>query len=333
VAVISDRIWAVDAERPARVYYTKPKEPGIFPEFNPSEMFIDLPASAGEITAIASFRDAPLFLTTTGVWTVAGDGPDALLNPPLFSAPQQISDVPCTSAASVVLSPVGLLYKSNDRYALFSGQSTIFPNFAATGTVTNTAVFRNQQEVIFFLSNGLIHVYNYQMNAWTYWGTDTTNVTDAVAVAQETVNGSVLYFSSTVGDLVRLNPSSVSSTAQIQLESGWILCGGPQDDNSLANLVLHSRSGGTHGLQMTIATDYGTSQPTKTWTAAEVTTASANTKCDLYPEPKDMPARAVKVTLLETGGTGEGFQPVNLTLEVLKNGGKMTRSLKPAGRK
>lgn len=146
------------------------------------------------------------------------------------------------------------------------------------------------------------------------------------------MSGVALIAGDVTTDICLMNPDTVSSTALGRIKTGWIVMGGPQDDNRVTDIVVHSKYGGPHGVEVTIATDYGPDQPTKARTLTQTLNASLNGRLDLSRQLGSMAARAVQVTLVETDAVGEGFQPVNMTLEIIKNPGKMAQSIRKDGR-
>ena len=337
VAVIGDRVWLIDPERPARAFFSQPLSTGalqgIFPSFNPSD-YVDFPASAGQLVAVTNFREAPLFLTSTGIYTIDGEGPDALGNGAPFSPPRQISDHHCTSRISVIKTPAGTIFLSGDRFILFNGEARPLTSIKVAETIVGTAVFKDQQETVWYLSNGRAWVFNYLANDFTQWDRDCLSGGSSVTwAAQVPATGAVVYCSPGTTVSWRMDPNTVSTSAQIVLESGWTLMGGPQDDNRVSNVILHGYKTGSHNVAVSLATDYDVAQPLKSYSNADLVGTTLNSRYDLSMEPKSMAARAVKWVLTESGATGEGFQPVNLTLEILKNPGKLAASIRKSGRK
>jgi hypothetical protein len=133
--------------------------------------------------------------------------------------------------------------------------------------------------------------------------------------------------------IYRMDPSTVNTTAQITIETGWVVPGSPQEDWTLQNVVARAAYAGAHGATVRIATNYGANQTAKTYSAADVLAAVANNRYDLWPEPRDMPARAVKLLITETSAVGEAMQSLNVTFEMVRNGGKLSQSYRQQGRK
>jgi len=329
--VVSERLWLLDAEHSSRWWYSKPRVIGYWFEMSPDQ-YVDLPANAGAGVATAELNGAPLFFSSKGVWTVSGEGPDALLQPPEFSSPLQVSDVACTQRNSVVRTPVGVMFVSNNRFVVFAGQPRELDFDAlAYGTVIGTAVFRRQNEVCFVMSSGYCVVYNWVADGFTVWDTTVTGFSSITGAAQ-CADGTVLLCNA--GQVSRLDPETVSSAAQISITTGHIALGDKQDLNTLQNLVLHAKRSGTHALGVTIGVDYTTPADAKSWSSTDIANSVTGVNTyDAYAEPAAQSARAVQLVIAESGSVGEAFQPVSCTLEVIKKPGKATRSLPPSARK
>lgn len=334
--VIGDRAWLLDPET-NRAYYSQPLSTealtSIFPAFN-SMQYVGFPASAGKLVALENWHEQPRFHTTNGVWTVDGEGPDALNQPPYFSAPRQLSDFPCTDAQSVVLTPAGIMFRSSKRFAISGDQFGLLDDMLATTDIVGAAVFRDQHEVVFFSSFGGCFVYNFLKQAWTIWQETVTDAGASITCAvQDPWSGSVLYYSPNQRRLMSMDPTTVSSTSQVSIDLGRVIPGNPQEDITLQRAILRAAKGGTHGLRIAMATDYEATQVTKIYSSSDVDSAVVNGRYDLWPEPKVFAARAVYLGFTETGATGEGFQPINVTLELIRNQGKRAASLRTTGGK
>lgn len=329
-AFVADRLWLLDAER-TRAWPSKPIREGFAPEFNP-DMYVDFPASAGELLNVLEYSGTPTFLSSTGLWTVDGAGPDALLQGVDFDSPRKLSDIACSQARGALSTPAGMMYVSHNRFIIFQGAPRVVFEIDAEryGLIVGTAIFRKYQEVCFFTAQGYVYVYNWQIDGWSLWDQTVTGVTSLVACAQVPTSGKVLYYGD-AGELWQLDPDTVHQSAQIGITSGWLSLGGAQDWNTLTRVILHAKRASAHALQVDIAVDFiDNVVSSKLYSAAEVLDQvrdqAQSLRYDLTPEPSDQNARAVRVTFTESGAVGEAFQPVHLTLEVLKQSGKSARS-------
>ena len=288
---------------------------------------------------MVDWNGTPLFFSTTGLWTVSGPGPDALLNGD-FAPPAQVSDVACTQAASVKRTPAGILYIADNRFVVFSGSPRVIfeVDALAYGTVVGVAVFRKQQEVCFFLSQGYVYVYNWQVDGFTLWDQSVTGCTSVVACAQVPTTGHVLYAGDS-GELWEMDPATVSTTALISIATGWMQLGGAHDRNDVDNIILHARRAGAHGVQINIATDLNADPAAvnaKSRNAAQVLASVTDTvtslRYDLVAQPRDRAARSLLLEINETGATGEAFQPIHVTIDLLKQPGKDARAFRESAR-
>jgi hypothetical protein len=331
VAIIADRPWMLDAERPSRWWYGKPKVAGVFAEMSPDQ-YLETPSNAGRGVALSEWQGNPLFLTSKGVWTCAGEGPDALLQPPFFSAAVQVSDVACSQRLSVVRSPVGVLFVSNNRFVRFNGQLIEYPEVNATlyGDVVGTAVFRDQQEVVFFTEQAYAYVYNWKADAFTVWEPAALGLSSLTGAAQRS-DGKVLLVNG--GAVWLLDPETVSATAQISIYTGHVQLGDKQDNNMLQNFILHAQRGGPHALAIFMGRDYDVPTELKGRTVAQIVDSeNSSFVYDVAGEPGEQCARAVQFGFEEFDATSEGFQPLTCTLEVIKKPGWLRRSLPESSR-
>lgn len=333
--VVADRLWLLDAEQPFRRWFSKPKYPDVFFEMSP-DLFVDTPAAAGAGVATSEWHGNPLFLHSNGIWTVAGEGPDALAQPPFFSSPAQVSDVACTQRLSVVKTPVGVMFVSNSRFVRFSGQLVEYPEINATlyGDIVGTAVFREQQEVCFVTQDGVVYVYNWIADAFTVWDTTVTGLTTITGAAQRS-DGKLLLvgLAGGVGTVQLLDPDTVSTTAHVEVTTGHVLLGQPQDNNMLENILVRAKRAGAHAFIMYIGSDFQTPNQLKARTAQQVLdSTNSDDLYDLHAEPAEQAARAVQLSIVESDASGESFQPISCTLEVIKKPGKAVRNLPESAR-
>ena len=334
-AFVGDRLWLVDAERPWRAYHSKPSANGLAPEMA-AKCFVDFPAGAGNLVAISSMQEQPLFLGPRGAWTVDGQGPDALLGPPFFSDPRRVNDVPCTQALSVAKCPAGVIHATGNRFAMIAADGTrTWPGVDSSlhGAFVGSAVFPDQHEAVLFCADGWAYVYNWARDAWVLWDTAVTGASSIVAACGVPATNRAIIVAGD-GTIVVLDPATVSASAQIVLETPWLVFDGPHGDVNLQNVVLRARSAGAHGVTVELATDYDVYQSAKVYSSSDVAALVGNGAYDLVPEPRDRRARAARVRITETGASGDGMQALSLTFEVTKNGnGKMIQAFKNGARK
>lgn len=337
IAVVGERAWLINAERPYEVWPSKRREfyvdSYVTYEWS-SELVMQFPAMAGELMAVSEFNGFPLFLSDTGIWVVSGQGPDNSLGGQGFNPPEQLSDVPCTETRSVIQCPGGVLFRSYNRFAIFNGQARVFQGIDSTviDKIVTAVLIHDESEVLFIAQNGAHHVYNYQLDRWTTW--TTASVPACTCAALVPVTGDVLTYSAAVGEFRLVDPDTPSSSAQMAFATGHITLGGPQDDNVVHDIVIHGIAAGTHGLVVTLTPDYGQAPSvTRAFAAAEISAVTVNGQYTLSVSPGTMSMRAIKVSITETDAAGDGCRPLSVTILFAKNPGTKRDAVLAQGRK
>jgi hypothetical protein len=336
VEVVSDRAWGVEAERPGLLWYSKSKAPGIAYEWS-SDFKVDLPARAGRAVAVVDLNGSPAALCERGVWVITGPGPDNAFLSGGFNPPEQVSDIACTNRGSVIRTPSGVMFISNGRFAMVgAGGQRVFEQINADqqiGTVC-PVLLRETHEVVWFSANGQHMVYNYQLDRWSWWGTDT--VPAVRCAARDPVSGLVNIVRVSDGAVWQLDPQASSLTAQLIFETGDIVFGGPEDDNVVNEVVLRAQSYGPHGVTFTLTNDYGQGEGSpfvRAYTPAEVAACTVNGQYTLSVSPGSMALRALRVAVVETNAFADGMGPLSLTIQGSRNGGTLRSAVRAAGRK
>ncbi len=106
----SERVFAVSAQDPHVVYYSKLFQDGIAPEFSGS-----LITSFGEgtnITAIGSMDDKIIVFEADATHVIYGPGPNNTTQVGQFAVQQVSGEIGCVSVGSVVAVPQGLMFQS-----------------------------------------------------------------------------------------------------------------------------------------------------------------------------------------------------------------------------
>lgn len=179
------RIFGVSVENPNEVWYSKPVEEKVCPEFN-SLLTFTVNDGVGPITALASLFDKVIIFKRNQMFIIDGDGPDATGNQGVFSYPRVISsEVGCINPASVVNGPFGIAFQSDRGIYIYSNGGT--PTYISgpvedslgTDLVNSAVVLPANNEVRFSVyGTDKILVWNYLFDAWSIFYGNT--VEDAV---------------------------------------------------------------------------------------------------------------------------------------------------------
>lgn len=339
VAVVQNRAWMIHGEYRLELWPSKPKERtpllgSVAYEWS-SELPVRLPTAAGKAVALVEQNGSLMVLCENGVWVVTGSGPGAsLIDGGQFNTPEQVSDISCSSRDSVIRTPAGVMFRSGTRFAMVGPQGVrLIDEIDASDLGSLVPVLlRDTQEVVWFSSTGVHMAFNYALGRWSQW--DDTAVPAVVGGAFDPVSGLVNLVSAEDDSVEQMDPSEASSTAQMSFETGCAVVGGPQDDTVVNDVVIHAKSNGSHGLTVTIQEDYGQRDSvTRTFSASEVAACTVNGQYTLCVSSKNASMRSCKVTITETGATGDAFRPLSVTLVGTKQPGVKRDAIRAQGRK
>lgn len=309
IAVIGDRAWGVDAERPQRVWFTKPQEAGVAFEWS-SEQTVTVPASAGSIVAVVESNGLPTLLCKNGVWSVTGAGPDAALTSGSFGAPEQVSDLGCTDRGSVVKTPVGVMYVCNRRFVRLGQGAQIDDRIDVGALGACTAVLIRDYHEVLFSGELTKLVYNYQHDKWSRW-----NYSDTIGrrlVSRDPVSGLINFVASngaiTQLDVFRADPAPMSLT------TGWVQLAGPEDEIVITDISVTSKNYGQHDARLQLELDYGNSFMEWLFDNSSIVTSDGNDRYTFMVSPGKLSCRYFRLTLSEQNTTGAGMGPISCTV-------------------
>ena len=166
-----DRLWIISADNRRLLYYSKPLEAGVAPEFN-GALTVALPADAGEGVVVLAIDEKPVVLCERGLYVVVGDGPNAAGLQGDF-APQLIqTDTGCKEKNSTAKCDYGAFFQGERGiYLLDRGLSVSLISQGvqdrAQLSINKATAVPKEQQVRFALTNGGILVYHYALKAWT----------------------------------------------------------------------------------------------------------------------------------------------------------------------
>ena len=167
-----DRLWLISADNRRQLYYSKPLEQLIAPEFN-SALTVDIPADAGEGVVVLTVDDKPVVLCERGLYIIAGDGPNALGLQGDFTPQVVQSDTGCKDKNSTAKCDYGAFFQGERGiYLLDRGLNVSLVSQGvqdkAQGDISKAVAVPKEQQVRFGLSNSGVLVYHYALKAWTY---------------------------------------------------------------------------------------------------------------------------------------------------------------------
>lgn len=107
IARVGDRVWGVDAEDRARLWFSKPLVAGFGVEWNAvNTLYI-----GDQGVAVVDVNGTPTVLGKAGIWQVYGDGPNALGVGSFAPARRLPHEVECMSSTGLCKTPQGVMFR------------------------------------------------------------------------------------------------------------------------------------------------------------------------------------------------------------------------------
>lgn len=321
IAIIGSRAWGIDAEFPTRWVYSKLRIAGVGYEFAPA-FEGHLPSGSGEALAIREWNGMAIILAQHGVWQVAGDGPNNNASAGSFGEPVKLSDIGCSSTASAVCYPGGIMWQSGTRFVKLDGQGIDYvADFDCLYDISAAVLLRRDNEIVFLSSSAAeARVYNYAMRKWSTW--DSQTIPDPVdcAALLPWNDDIVLLHSSSTGKSYRLDANTVSTAESMVWDTDWFLLGSDFQDHALVrDLVLNGAIVGPHSVTIEVFVDYEeTASTSHTWDEAWLTANAVGGRYTVRLEPVSQNCRAMRIKVYDTVAEDElvrdGMAPRSLTI-------------------
>lgn len=174
IAGSKERLFCNDPSDGNTIRFSQELDPGYGVEF-PPELVVKVDPYGGDVTAIAAMDDVVYAFKESAIFAFSGDGPlpNGDISTGGFSKPQLItSDVGCTDPASIVLTPVGLMFKSaKGIYILDRGRSVSYVGALAEAfnsqTIRRATVMPDRSQVVFLTEDGTTLLYDFLFQQWS----------------------------------------------------------------------------------------------------------------------------------------------------------------------
>jgi hypothetical protein len=327
-----NRLWVVDSTQPLNLWYSKligPATPVAFSD----EQVKTVDPRGGSITALATLDDKLLVFKADRIFYILGQGPDNAGNSnDLSDAILITADAGCIDSRSVVLTPMGVMFKSRKGIYLIDRSMAVqyigapVEAFNAD-TITSAVLVTKTNQVRFTLSSGSTLVFDYFVQQW---GTFTnSDAVDSLIWQDDTLllraNGTVLQ--ETAG-VYRDDGQPIS----LKLETAWFSFAQVQGFQRVRRAELLGAWKSPHQLKISVCYDFNDTvvqevivnptSPTTFGGASPYGAGSYGGEFQLYQWRIDLArqkCQAVKFiveSMPSVTGSGEGVSLSSLAFEV-----------------
>ena len=299
MASFKNRLFLAGLENRLELRYSKLAEADTGISFNDTFSIV-MTGLGGNIIALRGMDDKLIIFKQNAIFYLAGDGPNNLGEQDTFIEPQLISsDIGCSEANSVVLTPQGLFFKSNKGiYQLERSLVLKYVGFPVDDfndlTIKKADIYAKDNEVRFVTSDGPCLVYNYFRGFWSLYGNHKGQ--------SSVVIGDDYYYVHTHADGNKLykQDSSVYDDAGVPInmavETGWINPAGSQATVRIYKMLLLGDYFSPHRLKVSIAYDYN-----DVYSQSKIVDIASQTEIFRYGDP----SRRIESTGLKKGYYGD----------------------------
>lgn len=214
----------------------------------------------GDITALASMDSYLVVFMKRAVAVVTGQGPNRAGVAGAFSTPQLVStDTGCVNPNSVVLTPQGLMFRSEKGiYLLGRDLQVTYVGHPVEGfaglTITSATLVASKNQVRFLTQEGTGLVYAYNFGQWSVF-------TNHASVDAEMWRGQFVFLRKDsrvyAENTARFDDNGAS--IKLRIQTGWLALSGLQAVQRVYRAVLLGDYRGPHSLAVSVAYDYAPS--------------------------------------------------------------------------
>lgn len=256
VEAFNNRIFLSGLEDENQIAYSKINFPGRPVEFNDT-LSIEVGTLGGAITALKTMDDKLIIFKETGLYYISGDGPNNLGQQDTYTEPELLSsDIGCENADSVVLTPLGLFFKSSKGiYLITRGLSLQYIGAPVEAfnslTVSSAIVIGDKNQIRFTTLNGDCLVYNYFTQKWSTF-------TNHKAVSAISINEQYYYIRPDEVIYKENNTSftDAGSPIKLKVETDWINFAGVQGFQRVYRCIILGQYKSPHKLRTQIAYNF-----------------------------------------------------------------------------
>lgn len=313
------RLMLGGLDNPYQIAFSKIRTAGEGVAF-PLEFLIDFDPSGGVLTAGGQLDDKCIVFTANKIYFFYGDGPDDTGQNNDFTTPQQIiSPVGCPYPKSLILTPSGLIFKSNKGFWLLN-RALALEYIGAdvesynSASVTSAVLLEETNQIRFTLNSGVILMYDYFVGQWSVF-------TGINAVSAVNWQGSYSWARSD-GTVFQegTNFDDAGTAISLKIGTSWLKMSGLQGYHRTKRLYILGDYKSSHQLTVQVYYDYETTiGETHTINPDSILGVNGNdTVYQFRLALKRQKCEAIKIVLFDsfTGMPAEGYNLSSLELKV-----------------
>jgi len=171
MGVFNNRLFAVSSENPKLLYYSKKRQAKSPVEF--SDVFRIVMNKAERVTGLMEMDEKLVIFEPQRIFYITGTGPTDAGLQNSFSEPQLVTgDVGCAGVDSLILTPLGIMFKSQKGiYLLDRKMETVYIGAGVElyndETITSAVMVQDQSQVRFTTQAGPALVYDFYYGKWS----------------------------------------------------------------------------------------------------------------------------------------------------------------------
>lgn len=311
----------VSSENPFQIGYSNAVLQNFPVQFVP-EFLQNIGTVGGALITVAQMDDKLILfkngkISGPAIYYMVGNGPAPSGANNDFQDPLPIAvDVGCVDRPSVVLTPVGLMFKSNKGiYLLDRSLQASYIGAQVEGynslSVLSAQLIPDTTQVRFLLSSGIYLVFDYFYKKWATWSPPTGGVSDCIFQGQHTyVTSAGQVYQETPGIYI----DGTSTNILMNFTTAWIKLAGLQGYQRSYFFYLLASYISSHQLQLQISYDFASSSSQTTTITPDSSNSVENWRVWLSTQR----CQAIQIALQEvnTGTPGQGFSMSGLNLIV-----------------
>ncbi len=259
ISTFKNRLMASGVDDPTIVYYSKIAINGVPVEFT-QEGYIQVDLDSDPITGHIQLDDKFIIWKKKKIYYVAGDGANDLGQGSTFTLPTLIAaDVGCISKNSIVITPLGAMFKSEKGiYLLDRALSVSYIGKEVedynSEDVMSAVLLAEDNQVRFVLKNEITLVYDYLFNRWTTFSQYNGDSAYIWKNKFTRIDGSGLVYFEDKNLFVDLNSDEESYSPY--LATKWLQIKNVQDYQRVYRLAILGDLKSPHTLNYKIYYDY-----------------------------------------------------------------------------